>query len=157
MDKKIKIIVCSRLRAEYSEYVNQVADVPYIWISICDPDRKPSKPYQNDYHQGTLQLMFSDISDYTILAKMHERGKKYVKIMEYGHADQIVNFVNKHKDSIELILVHCEAGISRSAGCAAALDLWLNKQDTISNDPRYFPNSHVKSSILAVLRKKHLS
>ena len=76
--------------------------------------------------------------------------------MDDDHATQIVNFVNKYKDSIDLILVHCEAGISRSSGCAVALDLWLNKQDTISGDPRYFPNSHVKSSILAVLRKKHL-
>lgn len=54
-------------------------------------------------------------------------------------AEAVKRFVNAHKD--KLIIVHCDAGISRSAGIAAALMKFYNGDDTpIFDNPKYCPN-----------------
>ena len=58
-------------------------------------------------------------------------------------AKKICDFVNKYKNIpiIDKIIVHCEAGQSRSAGVAAAIMKYLNNDDTpIFNNNRYHPN-----------------
>jgi hypothetical protein len=49
--------------------------------------------------------------------------------------------VNDFKDRVDCAVVHCEAGISRSAGVAAAIGMALNNDDSfIFNDSRFTPN-----------------
>ena len=63
--------------------------------------------------------------------------------MKASQADLISNFVLKYKDNknIDELIVHCEAGRSRSAGVAAAILKYLYKDDTpIFNNPKYNPN-----------------
>ena len=58
-------------------------------------------------------------------------------------AISIRDFVNKHRDSENEVrlIVHCEAGQSRSAGVAAAIMKYLYNNDTIIfNNTRYTPN-----------------
>jgi predicted protein tyrosine phosphatase len=45
-------------------------------------------------------------------------------------------------------MVHCEAGQSRSAGVAVALNLILNGDCGIFQQPPYYPNIRVKSTLL---------
>jgi predicted protein tyrosine phosphatase len=63
-------------------------------------------------------------------------------------ADQILDFVESHPEA-ELIIVHCDGGVSRSAGIAAALSKILTGSDfNIFNSKRYQPNMHVYRTIL---------
>jgi len=58
-------------------------------------------------------------------------------------AKKICDFINKYKNIpiIDKIIVHCEAGQSRSAGVAAAIMKYLNNDDTpIFNNAKYHPN-----------------
>ena len=56
-------------------------------------------------------------------------------------AEKIIQFVNEHIDHIDQIIVHCGAGVSRSAGVAAALMLIINGDDSpIFNSPKFCPN-----------------
>lgn len=64
-----------------------------------------------------------------------------------AHATAILRFVCKHVNNISAIIVHCDAGVSRSVGTAAALSKILN-----GKDDAYFkgcPNRLVYSSILS--------
>lgn len=56
---------------------------------------------------------------------------KYVEMFGDGvfsdeQAVQIVDFVERIKDKVNGFLIHCEAGVSRSAAVAAAIDLIVN-------------------------------
>jgi len=63
-------------------------------------------------------------------------------------AREILNFLEQHKN-INLIYVNCEAGISRSAGTAAALSKIYNGTDDKYFDSRkYIPNMLVYSTLM---------
>ena len=60
-------------------------------------------------------------------------------LMEFKDAKKIVGFVSNYKDKI--IIVHCDAGQSRSAGVAAALSKYYNNDDSeYFDNPRFTPN-----------------
>lgn len=69
-----------------------------------------------------------------------------VEADEFNHmterdAERIIQFVNDNLDSADQIVVQCGAGISRSAGVAAALMLILNGDDSpIFDNPKFCPN-----------------
>ena len=55
----------------------------------------------------------------------------------------IKEFIQRYEEdeSIDLIIVHCEAGVSRSAGVAAAIMKYLwNDDSAIFDNKRYHPN-----------------
>lgn len=56
-----------------------------------------------------------------ILRLQFEDDDNGPNIITENDATKIINFVNKWQDWVSEIIVHCEAGISRSAGVAAAL------------------------------------
>ena len=67
------------------------------------------------------------------------RRKPTDVIAEKEDAEKIKQFVEAHKE--DSIIVHCDAGVSRSAGIAAALMKFYNGDDTpIFDNPRYCPN-----------------
>ena len=43
------------------------------------------------------------------------------KCMSFAQGKKVADFVNKYYDDIDVIIVHCDGGISRSAGVAAAI------------------------------------
>lgn len=62
-------------------------------------------------------------------------------VMTREQAEKIVKFVNEHINDVEEIIVHCEAGVSRSAGVCAALMLIVNGDDKeIFENSKYCPN-----------------
>ena len=67
-------------------------------------------------------------------------------------AVQVLEFVDKNWDNIECLMVHCEAGVSRSAAIAAAITLIKNgrgaDQEYFSESTHYVPNMHVYRTIL---------
>jgi predicted protein tyrosine phosphatase len=113
--------------------------VPHIWISITSPDDPKANLQPDPNRLDTLFLEFFDV----------EFSRPNYPPMSEDHAKEIINFVQKYVDKVGLICVNCQAGISRSAGCAAGLSILINGHDRgIGDSPRFHPNVHVKSLIL---------
>jgi predicted protein tyrosine phosphatase len=64
-------------------------------------------------------LAFTDVEE--------ERNNR--NVITEDHAKQVVDFVNKN-NTIRLWVVHCEMGMSRSAGVGAAIAKTINGDDT---------------------------
>ena len=65
---------------------------------------------ENKYCKGVLTLYVDDI-----VKAVEDAGLFYDK-----HANQIVSFVDKHKDIIDTLVVHCYAGQSRNVAVGKA-------------------------------------
>ena len=70
-----------------------------------------------------------------------------VKLFSDKNAQEILDFVQYNRVDIDLIVIHCEAGISRSAGVAGALSLIYNGSDEYYFK-KYLPNMFVYRKIL---------
>ena len=108
-------------------------DSSTIVISIYDPHKQPEFSQEDvrtiPYLCAVLSLPFWDeLSD--------EHG-----CMSWEQADEILQFVKNYSPWVSNIVVHCEAGISRSAGVAAAISKILNGNDDYFFD--YFHNRFV--------------
>ena len=58
-------------------------------------------------------------------------------------AAKIKDYVLAYKDKVECIIVHCEVGVSRSAGVMAAIQKYLIGDDSaIFNNDTFSPNKH---------------
>jgi len=143
--KHIKFKVFSRLLSESESAVDANAQMSHIWISIFNvTDDKPDV-HQNKFCRDVLFLEFDDTDTEGCVF-----GGREMELMSKDQAHQLIEFVKKHLDRIGLICVNCEAGISRSSACAAALSLLINGHDSGIGDDNYYyyPNAHVQSLIL---------
>jgi len=114
-------------------------------ISITDPDR-PNLDVDKTLFKNVIESKFWDL----------EEDFAEYKIITTEQGTTIRNFINEN----ELFLVHCEAGISRSAGVAKAIECikWFNSdvylyetsafEDSIRNHQRYFPNHKVFRTVM---------
>lgn len=109
---------------------------PHLLISIRSHGQVVNLP-KNHYTQATLNLEFDDITLVT--------GTDYY--FDADLARKILEFVNAHCAKANLIVCHCQAGLSRSAAVCAALSKIINNRDDM-----YFankiPNILVYASIL---------
>jgi len=137
-----KITVCPRM------YIKQIIDnkidindnKTWALISIYSIKELISTPQriQNlkeikciDY----LSLKFSDI----------EKEMEGEILFNEHHAKKILYFINKIKDKAEILIIHCEAGISRSGAVGLFLcrAIGLNEGLFWLWNPRIYPNNHV--------------
>ena len=128
------IVVLGRIDAEAFEY-----SYPWACISIAsNPEDFPD--ISRDNRTGLLQLVFADIvhpTDGFIL--FHD-----------DQAHDILDFVTHNWESIDTLMVHCHAGISRSAAVAAAIArLKWGEEGEFINEP-YEPNAKVYRTIREV-------
>lgn len=134
----MKITVMNRADAVRYSYRPQNERSAVISIST------PNEKYNGNIHSsiyngisGVLRLWFDDV----------ESGQDCIQKED---AEKIKRFVEAHKE--DQIIVHCDAGISRSAGIAAALMKYYNGDDTpIFDNPRYCPNMLCYRTMLNVL------
>ena len=112
----------------------------YFIISISNKfDETPLFAADPDC-KGICYLNFDDV----------EKGEKNC-ISEYDVENLMYFLVKafKKNPNVENIIVHCQAGQSRSAGMAAALLKFYNGDDwEIFNNPRYTPNMTVYRMVL---------
>jgi len=131
---KIKVLS----REQFEEFTS---DEKYIVISITDPNSEEVES-QHDYF-AMLSLSFYDLDKDTEVFP-------YSRFMfKDDDAHQILDFVKSFRYLVDLCVVHCEAGISRSAGVAGALAKIFNEDDKYYFD-HYLPNMLVYSKILKV-------
>lgn len=126
----MKIKVLSREKAEIEVF--NIKE-PTLIISIRDfkdPD-KARVSIKNENIKGIVFLNFDDV----------EENDRYYSCITDEDAKKICEAVNEMKDFVTQIIIHCEAGVSRSAGVAAAIGKYLNGDDMfIFGAPRFSPN-----------------
>ena len=150
------IAITSRVIAEK---VSASIKTPHVIISITDPDSDLPKFAPNENRIGILFLQFHDLEDISADMTLQD-AVEYITEFGLGlfsdkQATQIVDFVEGIKDTAKGILVHCEAGVSRSAAVAAVIELMLNgSNERVFNDRRYSPNQYVYARLLHAWQKR---
>lgn len=75
-----------------------------------------------------------------------------VQLIQKSDVKKIIDFVMANKDNGKHFIIQCDAGVSRSAGVAAALMKYFNGDDTpIFNNPQYCPNMRCYRMVLRAL------
>ena len=161
-------------RDEFTKFTGECSE-PYIAISITDPNSEDVRIKTFNTLKHMLSLQFHDVDKLIVNRKDCKRckgtgnlpmfaeinggncyactDKMDIKLFDESYADKILEFVSTYASDVDLIVVHCEAGISRSAGCAAALSLIYNKEDQYYFD-NFLPNMLVYRKIINQAVKK---
>ncbi|OPZ86333.1 MAG: hypothetical protein BWY76_00997 [bacterium ADurb.Bin429] len=130
------LLVLSRFEA-----MDFTAEAPYAVISITDPETPPAVLKSPPSCRGVLRLQFHDIT----------RPQDGYALMTEEHARQITAFVSAWRETVDLFVVHCEGGVSRSAAVAAALAWWWNGEiDHFFAE--YLPNDYIYALMVQTLR-----
>jgi predicted protein tyrosine phosphatase len=148
----MKIRVLNQAQAENETWTKPVAIISITGLS-------PADIKENENVHGILRLVFADqdpnrwisqgatSEDFAGLFKLH-------KLMTVEHGEQIKEFVDNHKNHVDEIVVHCEAGISRSAGVAVGLSLVHNGDDGGFYDT-HGPNAFVKMMVMRAYGRRY--
>jgi len=126
----MQIEVMSRRELEKAKLNDGVS---YAIISIGDPNFQPIKLKKSAQIKDDkiLRLEFYDVI---------KKSFKYYPISEQDSI-KIAKFIRKIRKNTDVLIVQCEAGISRSAGVAAAISKWMWDKDDIYFDfNRFIPN-----------------
>ena len=120
-------------RKEAKKFSYESHDFKTAIISITDTDKADVIFEKNEVNgiRAVLRLKFDDV----------ERDYKNEHCITKEDAENIVKFVNKNKNKVDKFIVHCEAGVSRSAGVGAAIMKALNGDDwDVFKNPLKCPN-----------------
>lgn len=102
------------------------ADVPHLIVSITLTPEDLAEPRTNEHTRGLLRLAFWDL-------EIPVGNVTEAQLYSDAQAEEVVRFVATHlkaHQEIERIVFHCDAGLSRSPGMAAAFAKALNDDDT---------------------------
>lgn len=108
-------------------------------ISIGSPGQ-PEVDFQCQKLYALLSLKFDDVDS---------EGAGYTIISD-DDAKQIAWFVKKWYDEVPLIVVHCQAGLSRSTAICAAIQSYMQENERVYFD-FFIPNSLVYRKVLDAL------
>lgn len=74
-------------------------------------------------------------------------------LMSASAARAIANFCEKWHDQVDMLIVHCDGGVSRSAGVAAAILRWFTGDDSdIFRSRSKYPNMWCYTRVLDAFR-----
>lgn len=113
-----------------------ITNTSHIVISIQDPDSDYVKLPEQASRKAWIGLHFHDLDGFSYSPAL---GLKKYNLFNEAHAKLILDLVEIYKNKVDLVCVNCVAGISRSAGIAAALGKIYNGQDQYFFD-KYLPN-----------------
>ena len=124
----MQIKIMSREQAK--KFCFQKHDEKSLIISIYDPDKEPPHLFKNQINnvKSIMSCAFFD-------EEKDEHG-----CITFEQAQTIADTVIGILDYVDLIVVHCEAGISRSAGVAGAIMKALNDDDAEAFSNGRIPN-----------------
>ena len=143
-------------RKEAYVYCSLPHEKPSMMISVSDPRMiYDYSPYVSDTNgvKEILPLCFADADEAGPDVYGFETEES--ELMSFEDAKKIVHLLESNK-GIDII-VHCDAGISRSAGIAAAILKYFTGSDAqIFRDTRYCPNTRCFRKTLAALQQSGL-
>lgn len=147
--KGIEVYVMSR--ADAIEYCRGRHREPSVIISISDPsmdyDEAPFRTEENRV-EDILPLCFSDAEEPGKDVYGLDVGEE--DLMQEEDARKVARFVLDHRD--RRIIVHCDAGISRSAGVGAAIvNYFTGDARSFFESGRYEPNMWCFSKVMTAL------
>lgn len=128
-----------------------LACASHILISTTSDRKGTNLSYVkgNPYIVDILEVNYDDLDGECVTYFANDVNSERFIIFNENHAKEILAFVNKNitNPNLSAIITHCDAGVSRSKGMAAALSKILNEEDD-----KYFktgvPNRLVYSTIL---------
>ena len=130
----MEFVILNKSKAQRLSYTDYSSDKAIISISTPG-DEKTEFDSNNKTIKDILYLEFYDIS-----YNSQEIFKGYEPMTDED-AVKIKDFVLKWKDKVDTLWVHCDAGISRSAGIAAGIIEALGEDNSYIFDSKmYFPN-----------------
>lgn len=121
--------------------------VPYVVISITTSPTDLACLPPSSSCLGVLRLTFFD-SDLPLDVEGPDG------LFSQSDARQIWDFVLNHRERIRCIVLHCNAGLSRSPGVAAALSNVLTGDDA-ELFRRFHPNRRVYRTLLDVFHAEY--
>ena len=127
-----------------------VFDEPYVHICVTSKDTKPVLT-KDENRLDVLYLIFDDatydetpkVSGYT-----KDEWQSKIDLMTFEQAKEILSFFEKWKDKVKLLVVNCQAGLSRSAGIVAGICAVYGMNDDEAYRPPRHPNVFVKTMII---------
>lgn len=135
----MEILVLSKRHAEAWDIQES-----HAWISINDPQSNTELPI-NMFTEDVLTLHFDDLEDgdsWELELKNWETlFKREPVLFNEAMGKQVFDFFQKNK-SVDNLLIHCHAGISRSAGIGSFLSAVIGKHNY--QLAPYFPNQLVR-------------
>lgn len=120
---------------------------------------------QNEFHIDRAIISISSVNSDTPqfsenptikhILKLHFNDEEEGSVaMTPTDARRIASFVKTCKNDVEQFVVHCDAGVSRSAGVAAAIMKYLTGDDSkIFDNQHYCPNMNCYRLTLTELYK----
>lgn len=137
-------------------------DEPHIIISINSPGQEPARIRTNNATLGRVNLFFWDLDQRPAAGHVEYEGKQYdfndipeEELCQPADAVKVIDLVLAHPEAKQIV-VHCRAGVSRSAAVAAALHKVLNGSDEpIFGSRRYRPNMRVYRMLLNEWYDRH--
>lgn len=144
MGNDIAIVTMNRSQAG-----RWITSQPHAIVSITDPKSELLIfPGDLNVRRGVLRLQFYDVD------VGHEKFFKEYPPMSDTQADEVWLFVDRMiRAKVEILLIHCEAGISRSPAVAAAISKYLGREDC-DWFKYYLPNRHVYRTMLGTMPVK---
>lgn len=124
-------------RTNAKKYSYKTHGHKYIIISISDIGDSANKFNKSSELVDVLRLWFDD------------EEAPHPNCITSKDAEKIVNFVNQYIDKVDEIVVHCSAGVSRSAGvCGAIMCILTGSDDYIFDNPNFCPNMTCYRAVL---------
>lgn len=132
----MKFKILNRNKAKRFSYDRSIE--PCIIISITDVESYPINFCKSNQKViAILPMKFDDVDFGEVNCITPEDGRT------------IIQFVNRYIDKVSLVVVNCEAGISRSAGICAALMKIINDSDMeVFDSLKYSPNMSCYRTVL---------
>lgn len=119
------VLIKSRQAARKHSFKTDIT--PCVIVSI-DTDGVRNRFNANEMIKAVKAWTFDDVSS----------GED---VMTAIQANEIACFVKTWIDNVDTIIVHCDAGISRSSGVGAAIMKWYNGDDSsVFDNGNYCPN-----------------
>ena len=142
----MKIVNGSRERAEQFQAGGGfgLEAAPYLVIGFVDPGAPPPLLQVDPWRRGGCWVACHDV-DTNFEAEVH----RFPDLQPFAahHAAMLAGFVRARVLEIRGFFIHCEAGVSRSAGCAAALEEYFGQDSA-----RWFTRCHPNQIVLRELR-----
>ena len=116
-------------------------EVPHVIISITSSPEDVARLRANEMCRGIMRLSFPDADT---------PSDQYAEDVLFSreHAMKVWTFVLQHLPEIQRVIVHCDAGVSRSPAVAAAISKVLTGDDAEFFGGRYRPNMRVYRTLL---------